>query len=785
MPSNSAELFEAIRTKDVTKVKQVLAAGVSPNERDPAHAVGHRALSYACFHSAEIVKVLIDAGADVNQESPLTIAAESGNAEMIRILVAAKADVNRQRKDGNTALIIVAGDLERTQALLAGRADPNIKNKKGMTALRTAVRKKSRGEDTPAIVQSLIAAGADPNEGDPWTVLSTAARIASPEIVQALIAGGAKINSLTAVGTALIQAIKANRVDNVTVLLAAGADADLRVPADSPLRDIGGLTALEIAIKEKRKHIAALLDPSRKYPEKEIDAKAIVQMLAKIAKKDARIKAALAGADFATMSPGQVGEWLLTKAVALGDQQATKILLDAGIDANRVRGMLHLLDVKLARLLLDAGLDPNTGDGDWLCTAAQQGNAKMVKLLVEYAVPVDHVSKDGETALTEAAEHEKREVVQLLLDAGADPNLPGRSDKVALFYAAREGRGEIVRSLLKAGADLKKAEGGLLFYAVSGKEPARLDAVQALIEAGADVNWQNRILGEACGEEGSPEIVQALIDAGASVNATARGWTALHSAAFANRGDLAQVLLKAGADPNVRPVDPDSDLDGMTPLELAKSRKARKVIPVLEAATAGKGKAAKSAKAAKPQKSASVADTWKRIDAWLKTHNPKLAKALNKGVTDKEIAQAEAKLGVKLPSDFKESYQLHNGQKEGDLIPPPNNNDSGYILLPLKDILNEWKMWKGLIDKGEFANDESNPAKGIRTDWWHPGWIPFASNGGGDSFCIDLAPAKGGKAGQIITMNHESAERELLAPSFAAWLATLAEDLENVEDDEE
>ena len=85
-----------------------------------------------------------------------------------------------------------------------------------------------------------------------------------------------------------------------------------------------------------------------------------------------------------------------------------------------------------------------------------------------------------------------------------------------------------------------------------------------------------------------------------------------------------------------------------------------------------------------------------------------------------------------------------------------------------------------LIKYGEFEGDLSQPAKGIRGDkWFNLKWIPFMSNGGGDSYCIDMDPAKGGKVGQIISMNHEHGRRELLAPSIKEFLGRLAHGLEN------
>lgn len=129
----------------------------------------------------------------------------------------------------------------------------------------------------------------------------------------------------------------------------------------------------------------------------------------------------------------------------------------------------------------------------------------------------------------------------------------------------------------------------------------------------------------------------------------------------------------------------------------------------------------------------------------------------------------------KLPTDFRESLGIHDGQKhaEGDLVPAPAKGDTGYFLLASADVANEWARWKELHDAGEFADQQSGPDKGVSGAWWNPGWIPFASNGGGDLLCIDMAPAEGGAAGQVITMNHEVSKRECLAPSFSQWLADL------------
>ena len=40
------------------------------------------------------------------------------------------------------------------------------------------------------------------------------------------------------------------------------------------------------------------------------------------------------------------------------------------------------------------------------------------------------------------------------------------------------------------------------------------------------------------------------------------------------------------------------------------------------------------------------------------------------------------------------------------------------------------------------------PDKAIRKTWWSVNWVSFASNGGGDDFCVDADPAEGGIKGK-------------------------------------
>ena len=166
-------------------------------------------------------------------------------------------------------------------------------------------------------------------------------------------------------------------------------------------------------------------------------------------------------------------------------------------------------------------------------------------------------------------------------------------------------------------------------------------------------------------------------------------------------------------------------------------------------------------------------DTWKRIEDWLRTNAPAILVTLQPGATDSQIQELEEYLSVKFPIDVKESYLIHNGQ---------NGYDFGLVdgqeFLSLERIKDEWEVWKGLLDGGDFEGSGSEPDTGIKPDWWNEKWIPLTYDGWGNHYCLDLDPAEGGSVGQIITMWHDDVPRELLAGSFREWLKRFADKLE-------
>lgn len=179
----------------------------------------------------------------------------------------------------------------------------------------------------------------------------------------------------------------------------------------------------------------------------------------------------------------------------------------------------------------------------------------------------------------------------------------------------------------------------------------------------------------------------------------------------------------------------------------------------------------------KSEKTGTILGSWQRIEAWLDINAKSVARSLRQGAKPQKIKELEDRLGVILPNDFKESCLLHDGQKdEADLIP---DGYGTFYLLPLSQIPQEWKMMNDLARRGEFRDFRSSPDQGVADGWWNSGWIPFASNGGGDYYCIDLAPTISKLVGQVIKILHDQGHRKVLAPSYHLWLQQLADALEH------
>ena len=164
-------LHMALSHGQIHAVKVLLENGANPNA---ATKNGQTPLYYAASYSLlSSAKALLSAGADVNAAdvyggtplstaamhgswcrssfswdggTPLSTAAMHDDVRMVKILADAGADVNKQNIYGYTALhmAVIRKDIASVAVLLNAGADKNIKNKDGLTPIDIAKRAKDR-----------------------------------------------------------------------------------------------------------------------------------------------------------------------------------------------------------------------------------------------------------------------------------------------------------------------------------------------------------------------------------------------------------------------------------------------------------------------------------------------------------------------------------------------------------------------------------------------------------------------------------------------------------------
>ena len=173
-----------------------------------------------------------------------------------------------------------------------------------------------------------------------------------------------------------------------------------------------------------------------------------------------------------------------------------------------------------------------------------------------------------------------------------------------------------------------------------------------------------------------------------------------------------------------------------------------------------------------------VAAAWTRIEKWLAANAGETLEALSRGASAASIAEVERTTGVKLPAAVRASYRRLDGDDGSGIFPAIETEEMAYSPMPLSRVASEWRSGSKFA-RSYPADAEFDADRGIRREYWNPGWIPIATNGGGDYHCIDLSPAAGGTVGQVIEWRHETDERRLLAPSWEHRLTELADGLES------
>lgn len=565
------DLFDAIKRNDSTRVESLLAAGVNPNTRatinwssyldDEASCV--TALMYAArLGDARTVRVLLAARADVNardNRGRLVWAYAIGDQTIRRVVTL----LRQSHEEVETELTARVHDemnsrLQITETLLASGANPNGIDKNEESALKHAVDAGVLAGDA-RILKKLIAAGAV-IKGKDVSILAyaTAGRRIEAEraetrtgakapdvsaVIDTLLAAGADVNGRVSGETALMIEAGAWRQEGVNrrlkILLDAGADVNVQDDSYSK-------TALLATLKVYRSYSYGERVNARDYAETLRDRVEVIKLLL------------AAGAD-----PNQrdkEGDSPLTASFnphlfvdyATENEAILKALLAGGADPNAGDGK----DRTLLSLVSSQRLEND------YTTKAEEARLRSLKILIAAGADVNVRNAEKQTPLALAIKTMMSgKVIGNLIAAGADVNASDASGRTILMEAVQAvevfRRVELVQTLLAAGADVKaRANDGttaLLLNLINGALP---ELNSLLIEAGANVNSAD-ITGRtplmAGINSSSDDMVLLLIKAKADVKARNRdGDNALMLAVGMGRDEMiVQALLAAGSNVNV------------------------------------------------------------------------------------------------------------------------------------------------------------------------------------------------------------------------------------------
>ena len=343
----------------------------------------------------------------------------------------------------------------------------------------------------------------------------------------------------------LLVCTKKEQVEAVNVLLKLGANPNIR--------NNSGETPLHLAMSKHNKELVTLLLSHGADPNL-ADNNGFTPLCCNTSSHEITDLLATKGANVDHQT-NQNGYYALHFAAKNGQVETLRVLLKHGANPNIRNNSgetpLHLAMSKhnkeLVTLLLSHGADPNLADNNGftpLC--CNTSSHEITDLLATKGANVDHqTNQNGYYALHFAAKNGQVETLRVLLKHGANPNIRNNSGETPLHLAMSKHNKELVTLLLSHGADPNLADN-------NGFTPL-------------------------CCNTSSHEITDLLATKGANVDhqTNQNGYYALHFAAKNGQVETLRVLLKHGANPNIR------NNSGETPLHLAMSKHNKELVTLL------------------------------------------------------------------------------------------------------------------------------------------------------------------------------------------------------------
>lgn len=437
-------------------VKLLISKGINPRTtlKNTGYCVSPLSLA-AGRGDAESVRLLLGAGASLNdcgQTETMSEAARSGDISTVELLLAAQTD-QANLAAFNRQLVGVAVKLNRLELLLHLLAKGFEADSPYVADRPISVAVTGTGSNKSAMVDALLAAGADPNRVDGlntgadncFTALMLAVAKGDREIALKIIKAGANVNFVCKNGrSALTEAVFSDR---------PGEMLDFLIENRADVKGAIGAAATDWLASYRHYRRADELRALLESKGARNASKALIA--AQEGKLDELEIALREGAD--VNFANSLGVTPLIAAARYGKEEIARRLIAKGanVNARDAEGMTPLMfaalgsealqskNVALVKMLLDAGADPNVAAIGYngpnsrktaLFLTAFKGNTEIARMLIDKGADVNFDCGDGDSALGAAVRGTNRiEMIKLLFAAGIDPN--GRLAKRAMEIA--------------------------------------------------------------------------------------------------------------------------------------------------------------------------------------------------------------------------------------------------------------------------------------------------------------------------------------------------------------